>query len=108
MLKASSSIFCRNLTTGASSTSAAADSLSLEVSVAPSSNSKSSPIRLSMASAALVALASTSAVSLSYSAITQSTPIWVANLTFSAASWSEGSAVARIRRLLRLLSTTMR
>jgi hypothetical protein len=60
-----------------------------------------------MASAAVVALASTSLESLSYSAMTQSTPIWVANLIFSAASWSEGSAVATISRLLRLLRTTI-
>ena len=40
---------------------------------------------LSIASVAVVALASTILVSLSYSAMIQSTPIWVANLIFSAA-----------------------
>jgi hypothetical protein len=39
--------------------------------------------------------------------MTQSTPICVANLIFSAACWSDGSAVATIRRLLRLLRTTI-
>jgi hypothetical protein len=79
-----------------------------DVSIVDSSNSKSSPMMLSMASVALVALASTILVSLSYSAMIQSTPIWVANLIFSAASWSDGSAVATISRLLRLDSTTTR
>jgi hypothetical protein len=79
-----------------------------ESSIVDSSNSKSSPMMLSMASVALVAFASTILVSLSYSAMIQSTPIWVENLIFSAASWSDGSAVATIRRLLRLDSTTTR
>jgi hypothetical protein len=110
MLKASSSIFCRNLTTGASSTSDAAASLSSVSpdSIVDSSNSKSSPMMLSMASLALVAPASTILVSLSYSAMIQSTPIWVENLIFSPACWSDGSAVATIRRLFRLDSTTTR
>jgi hypothetical protein len=73
-----------------------------------SSNTKSSPMMLSIASLAVVARPSTILVSLSYSAITQSTPICVANLTFSAACWSDGSAVATIRRLLRFESTTIR
>ena len=63
---------------------------------------------LSIASEALAVAASTILESLSYSAMIQSTPIWVANLIFSAACWSDGSAVATIRRLLRLLSTTTR
>ncbi len=110
MLNASSSILCRNLTTGASSTSDALSFASATtVSVAMSSNSKSlPPMMLSITSLAVVVWASTSLLSLSYSAITQSTPIWVANLIFSAACWSAGSAVATIRRLLRLLRTTMR
>ena len=77
-------------------------------SMVDSSNSKSSPMMLSIASVALAVAASTILESLSYSAMTQSTPIWVANLIFSAACWSDGSAVATIRRLLRLLSTTTR
>ena len=59
-----------------------------------------------MDSEADLVVASTKRFSLSYSAIIQSTPIWVVNLIFSAASWSVGSAVATIKRLLRLLSTT--
>ena len=104
MLKASSSILCRNLTTGASSTSDVAASLSSAVlaSIVDSSNSKSSPMMLSMASVAVVELASTILVSLSYSAMIQSTPICVANLIFSPACWSDGSAVATMRRLFRL------
>ncbi len=110
MLKASSSILCKNLTTGASSTSATPVSLAsaLAASAVDSSNSKSSPMMLSIASEAVVVDVSTSLLNLSYSAITQSTPICVENLIFSAACWSEGSAVATIRRLLRLLSTTIR
>ena len=109
MLKASNSIFCKNFTTGASSTSDAAASLMSEAaSVVNSSNSKSSPMMCSIASAALVVDASTILDSLSYSAITQSTPIWVENLIFSATSWSDGSAVATIKRLLRLLNTIIR
>ena len=88
MLNASSSILCRNLTTGASSTSETPVSLlsALAASAVDSSNSKSSPMMLSMASDAVVADASTILDSLSYSAMTQSTPIWVENLIFSAAS----------------------
>ncbi|MCY1533682.1 hypothetical protein D9M68_690220 [compost metagenome] len=109
MLTASSSILCRKRTTGASSTSAMACSLaSPEVSAVTSSNSNSVPTMLLMVSAALAAAASIMRESLSYSAMTQSTPICDANLIFSAACWSDGSAVATIRRLLRLLRTTMR
>ena len=111
MLKASSSILCRNLTTGASSTSdgaASSSSSMVDASIVDSSNSKSSPMMLSIASVAVAVAASTILDSLSYSAMIQSTPIWVANLIFSAACWSDGSAVATIRRLLRLLSTTTR
>jgi hypothetical protein len=106
---ASISILWRNLTTGASSTSEVEGSvLSDTVSVLRSSNSMSPPTMLSIASDAVMAWASTSLSNLSYSAMTQSTPIWLANLIFSAAPWSDGSAVATTRRLFRLLSTTTR
>ncbi len=109
MLKASISILCRNLTIGASSTSVALSGASATTaSAANSSNSKSPPMMLSIAWLAVVFWLSTSLLSLSYSAMTQSTPIWVANLILSAACWSAGSAVATNKRLLRLLSTTMR
>jgi hypothetical protein len=98
------------LTTGASSTSDVASSsvVSLTSSTLRSLNSKSSPTMFSIVSVVVALLASTRRVSLSYSATIQSTPIWVANLIFSAACWSDGSAVATISRLLRLLSTTTR
>lgn len=53
-----------------------------------SSNSKSPPplISVSMDSLVDLVLLSTRRLSLSYSAIIQSTPIWVVNLIFSAAS----------------------
>ncbi|MDT4860412.1 hypothetical protein FQZ97_949710 [compost metagenome] len=86
MLNASINILCRNLTTGASSTSEALSVASFTVvSVATSSNSKSPPMMLSIVSLTLVVWVSTSLLSLSYSAMTQSTPICVANLIFSAA-----------------------
>jgi hypothetical protein len=111
MLNASSSILCRNLTTGASSTSEPrwtcrrrrrprSPSVLVELEVVADDAVH--------ACVALVAFASTILVSLSYSAMIQSTPIWVENLIFSAASWSDGSAVATISRLLRLASTTTR
>jgi hypothetical protein len=56
-----------------------------EVSALASSNSNSEPTMLLMVSAALAAAASIIRESLSYSAMTQSTPIWDANLIFSAA-----------------------
>ena len=89
MLKASISILCRNLTTGASSTSLWAVSSSSAGALAPndaSSNSKSPPTMLSIDSAADLVWASTSFDSLSNSAMTHSTPIWVENLIRSAAS----------------------
>ena len=108
MLKASISILCKKRTTGASSTSAVVAAVSVAISVALSSNSKSPPMMSSIASVAVVVLASTSLESLSNSAMTQSKPIWVENLMRSAAAWSDGSAVAMIRRLPRLLSTSTR
>ena len=105
MPMASTSIFCKNFTTGASSTSLLLVGPSLRPSAANSSSSTSSPTIKSSTSAVDLANISTQRESLSYSAITQSTCSPLANLMRSAAVWSDGSAVATIKRLPRLLRT---
>ncbi len=85
MLNASISILCRNLTTGASSTSLDLSAASVVTASAASSSNSTSPTMFSIASVTDLVCASTRRLSLSNSAMTQSTPICVANLIFSAA-----------------------
>ena len=109
MLIASISIFCKNLTIGASSTSlACASAAACPASSSLNSNSKSSPARSERLCSDVLLIFSSSLVRTSYCTITNSIARFVWNLTWSKAELLVGSATASVSLLPFFAIGTMR